>query len=447
MNIGMINPIEYLYYQHREVTITAEMSRTDADKLQRLIEQTKYFLRDYHNDDFVKAIVEEGSRNRIRYYISDFIKEQHEYTFSIEMNEVISIIHQEITEMGVLQPALNNPRITSIEINGPNEVIVEEGGIPTYRPDIQFQSNDHIYRTIDKMLMPMGKTLTASEPIIDSNYRGFRINVVADVSKGGVSLDHPIISIRKFPPDVYSDQECIEYGNISEEIADFLSHIVPCGPNILLCGGTNSGKTTQLLRLPLYLDPITRIITIEDSAEMMLKKKDSYREYPNIAAFVVKDHEKEKRRYDIARLVKMSLRQNPDWIIVGEVRDEVAAQQTLVAINTGHTVAVTLHANSAREAATRMLQLCGNTRTVASQVATTIDLIIYQENVNGTRVVTDISELVDFEGTEKPVLNRIFKYNYLTNEHQRVGKVKKLNEKILKKKLPQEWVNKWCTET
>ncbi|MNM94437.1 putative conjugal transfer protein [compost metagenome] len=312
--------------------------------------------------------------------------------------------------------------------------------------EIQFQDNDHIYRTIDKMLMPIGKTLTANEPIIDANYRGFRINVIMDVTRGGVSTRSPIISIRKFPPDVYSDEQCITYGNISSEISQFLADILPYGVNTMIAGGTNSGKTTQLIRFPAYYDRLTRFFCIEDSEEMLLKGKTTYQNYPNIASVIVKEHDDERKAYPIPKLVKTSLRQNPDVILIGEVRDEHAAEQALVAANTGHIVHLTIHANGTEEAGVRFLQLAGNNRTAASQIAMSFQLILFQkyEATTGKRVVFEIAEMLGFEGTERPLLNPIFRYDPTARQFQQVGKLKKLKSSLIAEGAPAHVISRWC---
>ncbi|WP_175537569.1 CpaF/VirB11 family protein, partial [Mycobacterium tuberculosis] len=205
-------------------------------------------------------------------------------------------------------------------------------------------------------------------------------------------------------------EQCIQYGNISQDIADFLTFIVPKEPSIVVSGGTNSGKTTQLMRIPLFLDPMTRIITIEDSEEMMLAEKSQYANYPNIVSLLSKELESEAKSYGTSKLVKASMRLNPTYMIIGEIRDEEGAKQGVNAANTGHPLLTSTHANNCRAAAIRLLQLSGNTTAVASQIGDTIDLIISQVRLkNGVRTVTEISELLGYEGTEKPILNPIFK--------------------------------------
>lgn len=445
--IGIINPAEYVQYQRPDLKMPSVRNKTDDENIKGLLERTQQHLITHYNDEFVKAIIDEDARQRVKFHIMDYIRDQRDFKFSMAISEVINYVQTEITEMGVLQPALDDPSISSIEINGPTEVIVERNGFPVHMTEIRFQDVDHIYRTIDKMLMPIGKSLTANEPVIDANYRGFRINVIMDVKRGGVSTNSPIISIRKFPPDVFSDEDCINYGNISYEISQFLKDVLPYGARVIVAGGTNSGKTTQLIRFPKYYDPLTRFFCIEDSEEMMLKGKTTYQSFPNIASVIVKEHEDERKSYYIPKLVKTSLRQNPDVILIGEVRDEQAARQSLVAANSGHIVHLTIHADGVEESAIRFFQFFGNDPMAASQIAMSFHLILFQkyEGNTGKRVVFEIGEILGFEG-DKPLINSIFKYDPRSRVFTRVGKLKKLKDKLISESAPDDVISRWCEE-
>lgn len=446
-HIGIVNPVEFIRYRAENIHVSSEMSKSDAQKLGELTDKTRIFLRDHYADDYVKSIFDEELRGRVCFYIADFIKEQNDVSFSMQLDKVIGLVQREITEMGVLQPLLDDPAVSSIEINSPTEIIAEVNGHPVHKKEIRFQSVEHIYRTIDKMLMPMGKTLNPNDPILDSNYRGFRINVTLDSRKGGVSSNSPVISIRKFPPDVYSNEACIAYGNLNEDIIEFQVDVLPCGASILVCGGTNSGKTSSLMRLPLFLDHLLRILTAEDTEEMMLKSKLAYADYPNMAAFLTKDHILPEKRITMAKLIKMMMRQNPDLIVVGEIRDPETTEQAIIAANTGHILYTSVHANSAAAGAKRLVQLGGNTVTAASNVVEGIDLIFFQQWIDGVRVITEISELIDFEGAERPIMNPIFQYNFKTNKHERVNKLKKLVPKMqVTYRNQPEILNRWCEQ-
>lgn len=447
--IGIIEPLDFLDYQP-QLSGFSEISEGDVRKLDELTNSVRSQLQEKHMEEYIQSLTNGQARQKIRYYISDMIREQTNFSFSsMSVKEIIEWVQKEITEMGVIQIILDDPSISSIEINGPNQVIVEQNGENIHRPEIQFQNVEHLYQTINKMLTPIGKPISSTEPIIDANYRGFRICVVADNKNGiaGVSANSPLISIRKFPPDVYSDEACIAYGNVSQEIIDFEDFIVPRGANVVVAGGTNSGKTTHLIRLPLRVPEITRIISIEDSEEMMLASKTQYKKYPNLPSLLVKDVEDKDKSYGIGKLIKATLRLKPDVLCIGEIRDEPAAEQALIGMNTGHTVWTTIHANGAAEAATRFLQLNGNTLAAASQVGGAVDLIIFQKKLkNGKRVVTEISELLGYRGTEEPILNPLFRYNSRLKKHEKVGKItkKSLIEKILLTEPDEAELLRWC---
>lgn len=446
-SIGIIDPLDYLNYHVRLSMVTRDISKDDQQQLDSLQAYVRTQLTKNHLDEYVKSLTNEQIRQKIKYYIADIIREQSDFTVSLPINEVIEWVQKEITELGVIQEILDDPSISSIEVNGPDRVIVEQDGRDIHLKDIRFRDNQHLLQTINKILLPIGKPISSTEPIVDANYRGFRICVIADNKEfQGISSGSPLISIRKFPPRVYTNDDCVRYGNISQEIVNFLEFAVPTGANIIVVGPTNSGKTTQLIRLPLFVDPVTRIISIEDSEEMMLASKEQYLHYPNLPSLLVKHAEDESKSYGIDKLIKACLRLRPEVLCIGEIRDEQAARQSLVGMNTGHTVWLTIHANSASEGAVRFLQLNGNNAAAASQIASSIDLIVFQKKMpNGVRVVTEISELISFRGTEEPVLNPIFKYDYATEKHKRVGDVKSEAwiEKMRMKGTPESVIKFW----
>lgn len=445
-SIGIIDPLDFLDYRFQESD--TEMSQDEQESFSKLTEYIRGMLQARHLDEYVKSIFDEESRQKIKYFIADYVREQSEFTFKKPLHGVIEAVQKEITGLGVLQEVLDEPSITSIEINAPDQIIVEENGVIRHLEEVKFQNVEHYHQTINKILQPIGKPISSNEPIVDANYRGTRVCVIADNQVyQGVSANFPLVSLRKFPPSVYSHAQCIQYGNLSEEIVQFLALIVPCGSNIIIGGGTNSGKTTQLIRLPLFMDRLTRIISIEDSEEMMLASKKEYQDYVNLPSLLVKKMDDPEKSYEIDKLIKASLRLNPTVTVIGEVRDEPAAKQLLHGMNLGAIGWSSIHCNSAREAATRMLQLNGNTLAGASQIKDSIDIIIFQKRLkNGVRVVTEISELLGYKGVEEPILNPIFKYNYRTKQHERVGFIQSTSmlNKIEEKEVPESIIQKWC---
>ena len=350
---------------------------------------------------------------------------------------------------------MDDPAVTNVDINTPRDVYIERNGEEEYRPEFGFKDEDHLYNTINKMLIP-GKTLTANEPVIDSLFENFRICAVLNADRGGVATESTIVSIRKFSDDVITPDKMVEYGTMSAEMNEFFKDVVPYA-NIIIAGATNSGKTTTLVAFPLYFPENARIITIEDSPEMMLRRKKAYRNYRNIVPLQTKHHENKEKKFDIAKLTKVSLRLRPWKIIIGEVRDGDAAKQTHEAMNTGHYCYVTLHAESARNAATRIVQLAGdgyNDQSIAAQLADTVDLIIFQRKIKKCRIITEVVELVGYEKAEHPICNTLFEFvqtgsghtedSSATGYHRRVGGISRhLANKMRANMVPEQHIQRW----
>lgn len=446
-NIGQIEPIEFLNYKFHQGDFNQEVYQNEEKNLQNLTAVVRSKLQANHLDDYVNSLTDDESRQKVRYIIADIVRETTEISINMKLDEIIHYVQREITELSILQELLMNDAISNIDINGPDQIIVEENSEEKHSP-LKFQSNEHYFQVINKICEPLGKSLTGNDPILDLNYRGFRICVVADKDRrGGVSARHPIMSIRKFPKDVLSDEKCVNYGNLSWEMVRFQSVAARCA-NIMVGGGTDSGKTTTMVRYPLYVPKITRILSIEDSEEMRLAAKLAYQEYMNLPSLLVKDIPgDEEHSFSIARLTKAALRLRPKVIAIGEMRDEKAAVETLIAMNTGHRIWTTIHSNSAADTPVRLAQLNGNTEAAAAQIASSIDIIVYQEKLgNGKRVITEIAELLGYEGATKPIMNPIFVYDHVKQVHERVGNVRSeaLIRKMKSAGIPNEEIFEWC---
>jgi pilus assembly protein CpaF len=235
---------------------------------------------------------------------------------------------------------------------------------------------------------------------------------------------------------------------------EFFSQVLPwC--NAIIAGATNSGKTTTLMAVPLYFSPDTRIITIEDSPEMMLRRRGSYKDYHNIVSLQTKDHENKEKRFDIARLTKVSLRMRPVKVMVGEVRDSQACRQAHESMNTGHNTYFTIHASSAANAAVRIVQLAGdgyNDEVIAAQLADTVDLILFQQKMGKSRVIAEVAELTGYEGARKPVVRSIFKFEqaglgadgYVSGKHRRLAGISEgLADKLRQALVDPAHIRRW----
>ena len=451
--VRSFNPYEYI--GRHDVEVIKQINVTATERLHNVVNHVRSFLRDEYSHAFALSVIDPASRAELQTVIADHITQKRSLHIpGVELESMIKTVQQEILYFGPIQKALDDPEITNIDINNPRDVYIERKGEEEYRPDLGFKDENHLYNVINKMLIPLGKTLTANEPHIDSLFENYRICAVLKAERGGIATESTCISIRKFSEDTISPEQLIKYGTISEEMDEFFKDAIPCA-NIIIAGATNSGKTTTLVSFPLYFHENTRIITIEDSPEMMLRRKNSYRNYRNIVALQTKHHENHEKRYDLAKLTKVSLRMRPWKIIVGEVRDSNAARQTHEAMNTGHNCYVTLHASSGRNAATRIVQLAGdgyNDEAIAAQLADTVDLIIFQQKIRKSRIITEVLELVGYEGAKHPICNTLFEFRqtgigtdgFAEGHHYRVGRISdELAGKMRINMVPTERVVKW----
>ncbi|WP_456338679.1 CpaF family protein, partial [Fervidibacter sacchari] len=284
----------------------------------------------------------------------------------------VSLIN-EILGYGPLQTLLDDPEVTEIMVNGPYQVYVERHG-RIEMTSVRFRDERHLMRIIEKILLPLGKRVDERVPMVDARLPdGSRVNVVIPP----ISLNGPCVTIRKFSRDPFTMSDLISLGTLTPEAAQFLQAAVQAKLNILITGGTASGKTTLLNVLSAFIPNDERIITIEDTAELQLRQDHVVRleaRPPNIEGV---------GEVTIRDLVRNALRMRPDRIIVGECRGGEALDM-LQAMNTGHEGSMTtIHANNPREALSRletMVLMAGMdlpVRAIREQIAGAIDLIVH----------------------------------------------------------------------
>ena len=320
--------------------------------------------------------------------------------------QIFHDILDELTGFGPIQPLLDDPDVSEVMVNGPKKVYIEKGGQLTKTP-ITFDDDDHVLRIIDRIILPLGRRVDADSPTVDARLPdGSRVNAVIRP----VSIDGPCITIRKFRKDKLSVQQLVDYGSLTNHMAEFIRACVIARLNIVISGGTGSGKTTLLNVLSSFIPENERVITIEDAAELQLQQDHILRMETKVAsvdgtgAVTIRD------------LVRNSLRMRPDRIVVGECRGGEALDM-LQAMNTGHDGSLTtLHANTPRDALSRletMVLMSGMElplKVVRQQISSAVDLIIQQTRLkDGSRKVTAITEVVGMEG-EIVVLTDIFKF-------------------------------------
>ena len=339
---------------------------------------------------------------------------------AVERATLLQEIVDEILGLGPLQPLLRDDEVTEIMVNRFDKIYVERHGrISLTR--FTFTGEEHLRRTIERIVSKIGRRIDESSPLVDARLSdGSRVNAVVPP----IALEGSTLTIRKFSRDAFTARDMIATGTFTKKAMDFTGACVNGRLNILISGGTGSGKTTTLNVLSSFISPSERIITIEDAAELQLPQ-------PHVIRLESRPSNVEgKGLISIRELVKNTLRMRPDRIIVGEVRD-AAALDMLQAMNTGHDGSLTtIHSNSPREALLRLetLVLMAGTelpvKVIREQMSQAIDLVIQQSRLrDGSRQVTAISEVLNFDG-ENILIQDLFNFEYFDNEeNSRLGEL------------------------
>jgi pilus assembly protein CpaF len=384
---------------------------SSAGGVSRLTSQDLIKLKKYLIDSVARTIETEGIAAAQR---DDFIKQQIEAIYDqanlklpqdlrgMIMKEVLN----ELLGYGPLQPLLKDPDVSEVMVNGPKKVYIEKKG-QLQKSSVVFDDDNHVLQIIDRIILPLGRRIDADSPTVDARLPdGSRVNAVIPP----VAIDGPSITIRKFSKEKLGIDALIDFGSITEKMAEFLRACVLAHLNILISGGTGSGKTTLLNVLSGFIPEVERILTIEDAAELQLQQE-------HVLRLETKPANVDGRgAVTIRDLVRNSLRMRPDRIVVGEVRGGEALDM-LQAMNTGHDGSLTtVHANSPRDTIARLetlVLMAGMDlplKVVRQQIASAIDLIVQQTRLkDGSRKVTAITEVAGMEG-DTVVLTDIFKF-------------------------------------
>ena len=352
----------------------------------------------------------EEAREQIKNIISVYSgRELAESAYTLTRGERIQLvddISNELLGLGPLEPLLQNDSITEIMVNGPRQIFIEQRG-KLKLTDIHFYDNAHLMNIIERILTPLGRRVDESSPLVDARLAdGSRVNIIIPP----LSLVGPAVTIRKFSKKALSIDDLVGFGTLSDDMATFLDACVRARLNILVSGGTGSGKTTTLNVLSSFIPHTDRIVTIEDAAELKLQQthvvtlESRPANLEGNGAITIRD------------LVRNALRMRPDRIIVGEVRSGEALDM-LQAMNTGHDGSLTTaHANSPRDVVSRletMVLMAGMelpVRAVRTQISSALDLIIQQSRIrDGSRKITYITEVQGMEG-DTIVLQDLFRY-------------------------------------
>ncbi|HIQ90179.1 MAG TPA: CpaF family protein [Candidatus Coprosoma intestinipullorum] len=306
-------------------------------------------LLDKLRNEIIQNLIDNNVKNGET--MDDFVKKQtseiiDRYDLSnAERSYIYNLIDNEINGFGPLTELLKDHEITEIMVNSPSEIYIELNGKLIKDETVSFINNDHIIRVIQRLIQPLGRTIDTAHPMVDARLQdGSRLNAVLPP----LSLKGPVLTIRKFKPELATIDDFLRTGTLTPYMARFLEACVHAKLNILIVGGTGAGKTTLLNVLSSFCDPADRIITIEDAAELRLKQSHV------ISLETRSDNYEGSGAVTIRDLVINSLRMRPDRIIVGEVRGKEAFDM-LQAMNTGHEGSMTtMHANSPEDALNRL---------------------------------------------------------------------------------------------
>ena len=308
---------------------------------------------------------------------------------------VLDAVADEVLGLGPIEKLVRDPVVSEIMVNGPELVYFEQAGV-IYKSRIRFRDDEHIMRIIQRIVAPLGRRIDEASPYVDARLPdGSRVNAIIPP----ISYRGPLITIRKFLGDKYTVADLVGVGTMSEQVADFIAKAIQAKLNILISGGTGTGKTTLLNALSAYIGDRERIITIEDPAELKLQQE-------HVLGLEVRPANIEGKNEVTQRdLVRNALRMRPDRIIVGEVRGSEAFDM-MQAMNTGHEGSLTtIHANTPRDALARlenMILMAGYELpmyAIREQVASALHLIIQISRLSdGTRKVVSVTEITGQEG-------------------------------------------------
>lgn len=368
-------------------------------------------LLDELRNKIIQNLIDNNTNNNIG--LSSYVRNQIDKTLEgydlsvIERSYINNLIDNEINGYGPITELLDDPSITEIMVNGPKDIYIELDGRIIKDDSISFINDEHIIRTIQRLIQPIGRTIDTSNPMVDARLSdGSRLNAIIEP----LSIKGPVLTIRKFKKELANIEDFLRNGTMTPYMARFIEACVKSKMNIIVCGGTGSGKTTLLNVMSSFINNDERIITIEDAAELKLEQEHVISletrttNYEGTGEVTIRD------------LVINSLRMRPDRIIVGEVRGKEAFDM-LQAMNTGHEGSMTtLHANSPKDALNRletMVLMAGMEipiKAIREYIENAIDIVINISRLtDGKRKVTSICEVVGFDKDEIK-LNEIFAF-------------------------------------
>lgn len=361
--------------------------------------QSEIHQRVLRETDFIT--LENMTREQLANHIKRFansVLAAHSMTLPVRtIEELVDAVINEVRGLGPLELLLADPTVSEIMVNGPNQIMIERNGKLAPAP-VRFADSEHIMRIVERIIAPLGRRLDEAVPMVDARLPdGSRLNAIIPP----LAVNGPYVTIRKFAAEPLKAEDLVRLGTMSPQMRDFLELCVRGRLNIIVSGGTGSGKTTTLNVLSGFIPSGERIITIEDAAELQLQQEHVLSlesRPPNLEG---------TGQITIRDLVRNALRMRPDRIIVGEVRGGEALDM-LQAMNTGHEGSLsTAHTNSPRDCLARletMVLMAGAelpSHAIRQQISSALDLIVHQDRLrDGSRKITHITEVQRMEGRE-----------------------------------------------
>lgn len=382
--------------------------------------------------EFREEISDEKLEDIIAQEVSNYSRSNH-----LSVNERVEIgrtVLHAMRRLDILQEILDDSEVTEVMVNGYDTIFIEKAG-RLVKVDKKFESEERLKDIIQQIVANCNRTVNDSSPIVDARLEdGSRVNVVLNP----VAINGPILTIRRFPQDSFTMTQLVAIGSLQEEQAQFLKKLVISGYNILVSGGTGSGKTTFLNALSSYIPSDERIITVEDSAELQIQGID------NLVRLETKNANTEGQKpITIRDLIKTSLRMRPNRIVVGEVRGEEAMDMICSAMNCGHDGSMsTVHSNSAKDTIARLetmilMAVEIPVTAIRKQICSGVDIIIHLGRMRDkSRRVLEIVELGSVEQNEV-IINPlyVFKEDESTSDTKVHGKLTKVGELLHDEKL------------
>jgi len=403
-----IADIESKQQVEQDSPVRVELKLIALNTLERkLKDEIHSNLLDILDLSLISGVEEVEARKQISQVVRQLIEDQSAPLNARSRQQIVKEIEDEVLGLGPLEPLLSEPTISDILVNNYHSVYVERFGKLELTP-VRFKDNDHLMKIIDRIVSKIGRRIDESSPMVDARLAdGSRVNAIIPP----LAIDGASISIRRFSEDKLKLSDLVEKNALTENMAIFLESVAKAKQNVLISGGTGSGKTTMLNAMSNFIPADERIVTIEDSAELQLQ-------LPHVVRLETRPANIEgKGEVTLRDLVKNSLRMRPDRVVIGEVRGGEAFDM-LQAMNTGHDGSLTtVHANKPRDSLARvenMVSMAGfelPTSAVRKQIASAINIIVQLNRLeDGSRRVMSIQEVSGMEG-DIITLSEIFKFD------------------------------------